>query len=380
MGRRIAYDLSNSSRYRVRVWDSANAALDRIKEYKFYNVETWSEDLAETEALCEAMRGCEAVISAISPPRHSVAKAALHSGIHYFDLTEDVAFTRKTRKLAKDARSGQVFMPQCGLAPGFVSIVARHLTEKFDKDPKQRISVRLRVGALPRCPTGALQYNLTWSTEGLIAEYCNPCEAIHANEERDLLPLEGLERFSLDGIPYEAFNTSGGLGSLREYFREHFDSRVWDLNYKTIRYLGHRDLMSFLIRDMRLGEKQFRRNLQHILEKAIPISYQDVVIMFCWVTGFRHGQYTDLKDARRIQHSTDKENKVWSAIQISTSAGVCTVMDLVLKGQIKRTGFVGQEEVSLSDFEANEFGQVMAKGAITSWPPEFSDGSESKNG
>ncbi len=66
-------------------------------------------------------------------------------------------------------------MPQCGLAPGFVSIVANHLTESFDSLD----TVYMRVGALPQFPTNALMYNLTWSTDGLINEYCNPCEAIH---------------------------------------------------------------------------------------------------------------------------------------------------------------------------------------------------------
>ena len=66
----------------------------------------------------------------------------------------------------------------------------------------------MRVGALPAFPTNALKYNLTWSVDGLINEYCNPCEAIHDGQQIEVLPLEGLEHFSLDGTEYEAFNTS----------------------------------------------------------------------------------------------------------------------------------------------------------------------------
>ena len=88
-----------------------------------------------------------------------------------------------------------------------------------------------------------LKYNLTWSTDGLINEYCNPCEAISEGERRDLQPLEGLEHFALDGVNYEAFNTSGGLGTLCETL----DGKVTDLDYKTVRYTGHRDLMMFLL-------------------------------------------------------------------------------------------------------------------------------------
>ena len=92
-------------------------------------------------------------------------------------------------------------------SPGFISIAANDLAGWFDEPH----SIQMRVGALPEFPTHALKYDLTWSTDGLINEYCNPCEAIHAGRKIDVLPLEGLENFSLDGVRYEAFNTSGGL-------------------------------------------------------------------------------------------------------------------------------------------------------------------------
>ena len=101
----------------------------------------------------------------------------------------------------------------------------------------------MRVGALPEFPSNALNYNLTWSTDGLINEYCNPCQAIHDGRLIDALPLDGLESFSLDGVHYEAFNTSGGLGTLCETLL----GQVRELNYRTIRYRGHRELMAFLL-------------------------------------------------------------------------------------------------------------------------------------
>ena len=125
-------------------------------------------------------------------------------------------------------------MPQCGLAPGFVSIVAQHLTRQFDTLD----TVNMRVGALPPFPTNALKYNLTWSTDGLINEYCNPCEAIHDGRSVEVLPLEGLEHFSLDGVRYEAFNTSRRP---RHAVRNARRARSAKLNYKTIRYAGHRE-------------------------------------------------------------------------------------------------------------------------------------------
>ena len=104
-------------------------------------------------------------------------------------------------------------------------------------------NVRMRVGALPQFPSNALNYNLTWSTDGVINEYCEPCEAIVNGELREVPPLEEREEFALDGVTYEAFNTSGGLGiALRDV-----EGQGRNLNYKTIRYPGHAAIMKALL-------------------------------------------------------------------------------------------------------------------------------------
>ena len=87
-------------------------------------------------------------------------------------------------------------------------------------------NVKLRVGALPENPTNALKYNLTWSTDGLINEYGNPCEAIVKGKLKLLQPLEGYERLIIEGVEFEAFNTSGGLGTLARSM----ESKVKNLN------------------------------------------------------------------------------------------------------------------------------------------------------
>src|SRR5689334_19026808 len=115
IGRMIAMMLARSGAYRVKVGDADPAALARLHE-------------------------------------------SLAVGASYFDLTEDVATTAAVREVAAEARAGQIFMPQCGLAPGFVGIAANHLAKQFDSLD----SVFLRVGALPAFPTNSLKYNLTW--------------------------------------------------------------------------------------------------------------------------------------------------------------------------------------------------------------------------
>lgn len=349
IGRMIVRFLSAVADYEVVVADACAESLERIASHQEIQpgVKTQMIDASDGHQLAAVMRGCQTVLSALSYHYNPlVAEVALEEGLSYFDLTEDVATTRLVRRFADGAKKGQIFMPQCGLAPGFISIVANQLTKAFEKVE----TVHMRVGALPQFPTGALKYNLTWSTDGLINEYCNPCDAIHEGSRINVLPLEGFEHFSLDGVRYEAFNTSGGLGTLCETL----DGKVRELNYKTVRYQGHRDQMLLLVNELRLSER--RDLLKDILEHAVPITFQDVVVTFCTVTGRRDGQLAQITDARKIYHEIIGEEN-WSAIQITTAAGICAVLDMHVAGQLPGQGFVRQEEVDFSQFLANRFGQ-----------------------
>lgn len=355
IGRMIATLLAQSGEYTVRVADTDAEALRRLKEK--LGVETVSLDATDENQLRSAMSGVGLVISALTFSLNpGVARAALASGVSYFDLTEDVATTALVRSLAKSAVPGQILMPQCGLAPGFVGIVANHLAQKF----QSLDSLLLRVGALPEFPTNSLKYNLTWSTDGLINEYCNPCDVIHQGQRQDCWPLEGLEHLSIDGVEYEAFSTSGGLGTLCETFQ----GRVRELNYKTVRYSGHRDRMLFLLDELRLRER--RPLLKEILENALPRTLQDVVIVFCTATGLRDGQMVQLWDARKVYHQTHGD-EVWSAIQITTAAAVCAVVEMHVHGQLPDTGFVRQEQVDFDMFLANRFGRQYVASEVKSY-------------
>jgi saccharopine dehydrogenase-like NADP-dependent oxidoreductase len=345
IGSAIARFLDRSGDFHVRVADVDEAALRNIHDVD-QSIETLKLDVSDPSALPGAMRDRDSVISALTFSfNHAIAKAALESGLSYFDLTEDVSTTRVIKQVAQHAKPGQIFMPQCGLAPGFVSIAAYHLARDFDKLDE----VRLRVGALPQFPTNEMKYNLTWSTDGLINEYGNRCDAIHEGKMIEVLPLEGLEHFSLDGVDYEAFNTSGGVGTLCETL----DSKVRTLNYKTIRYRGHRDLMAFLMNELRLNDR--RAVLKDILESAVPITPQDVVLIFCTVKGWKGRHLVEVTDARKIYHG-DFMGESCSAIQITTAASLCAVVDLHAQDKLPRQGFVRQEQVHLDDFLANRFG------------------------
>ena len=326
IGSTIADLLARSGDYRVTIADQSADQLSRLETSA--SVQAVQLEVKDRQALERLLAGKFAVLSA-APYNLTVriAEAARRAGAHYLDLTEDVASTRQVKVLAEDARSA--FIPQCGLAPGFITVVAADLCRRFEV----LHDVRMRVGALPKYPSNALNYNLTWSTDGLINEYCEPCEAIVNGELHETPPLEELEEFSLDGVTYEAFNTSGGLGTLCETLR----GKVRNLNYRTIRYPGHAHIMKALLNDLRLRDR--RDVLKDILENAVPATLQDVVIVFVTVSGVQQGRLVQETYANKI-YSQALGGVMRSAIQITTAAGICGVLDLLSGGLLPRRGFV----------------------------------------
>ncbi len=357
IGSTIASLLSETGDYRITV---ADQSADQLADLgPMLRVDHAVLDVTDGPALRALLAGKFAVLSAA--PYHltyHVAEAAKAAGAHYLDLTEDVASTRKVKALAVDATTA--FIPQCGLAPGFISIVAADLARHFDT----LHDVRLRVGALPKYPSNALNYNLTWSTDGVINEYCEPCEAIVDGLPRQTRALEELEAFSLDGVTYEAFNTSGGLGTLCETL----DGKVRNLNYRTIRYPGHAAIMKALLND--LGLRDRRGLLKDILENSLPATLQDVVIVFVTVSGMKHGHLVQETYANKI-YARDMGGRTVSAIQITTASAICAVLDMLANGALRSVGFVRQEEIALADFLNNRFGcaYAMADAAPTARPP-----------
>ena len=344
----VAADLlAHSGNYDVTLADRAAAALAAVSPAR--HLSTRHIDVADNDTLERALSGRFAVLSAA--PYHlttRIAEAARAVGTHYLDLTEDVASTRRIRELAAGAHSA--FIPQCGLAPGFISIVAADLARRFDKLD----SVRMRVGALPAYPSNALNYNLTWSTEGVINEYIEPCEAIVDGRRVEVPALEEREEFALDGVQYEAFNTSGGLGTLAETLH----GKVRTLNYRTIRYPGHAAIMKALLHDLRLRER--RDLLKDILENAVPATMQDVVVIFVTVSGWRDGRLMQETYARKI-YAQVLAGKLRSGIQVTTASAACAMLDLLAQGRLPQQGFVRQEDVALDAFLGNRFGGVYAQ-------------------
>ncbi|MBL9199908.1 MAG: saccharopine dehydrogenase NADP-binding domain-containing protein [Opitutaceae bacterium] len=308
-------------------------------------------DVKRAAALAAFVRSCDAVVSA-APYflNRAIAAACATARVSYFDLTEDVATTNFIRGLARKTK-GVTFMPQCGLAPGAINIVGGSLASSLDRAR----SVEMRVGALPQFASNQMKYYLSWSTAGLINEYCQLGEALHGGKLIATLPLDGVERLTIDGVEYEAFNTSGGVATMCETFA----GKVGELNYKTMRYPGHRDLMKFLLQDLNLGAQQ--ELLTQIFDQEVPLTDSDVVVFYVSAVGMKGGGLVQRSFVKKMRGDTVQGRRL-SAIQLTTAAGVVAVLELFAGGALK-PGFVKQESVTLAEFLSTQWGGRVYGGA-----------------
>jgi saccharopine dehydrogenase-like NADP-dependent oxidoreductase len=351
IGSLIAVLLANSNDYQVYLSDISidNPNLKRLVG-KVHNMELVQLDAQNPEAMAEFLKKTPVDTIVSSLPYYCnvpVAKVAKEFNLNYFDLTEDTHVTSAVSEIAAQATSA--FVPQCGLAPGFISIVANNIMQHFSSLD----IVKMRVGALPVNISNALQYSITWSTDGLINEYGNLCNAIENGEEVSLLPLDDLEEIKVDGLTYEAFNTSGGIGSLADTYY----GKVKTMSYKTIRYPGHCAKMRFLMNDLRLNYD--RDTLKRILESTLPKTLNDVVVVYVSVTGTQDHQLLEDNYVKKFYPKTINGHR-WSAIQLTTASSLCAVLDMVVKQPGKYHGLVKQEQFSLEELTANRFGQYYA--------------------
>jgi saccharopine dehydrogenase-like NADP-dependent oxidoreductase len=311
-----------------------------------HDFETHRLDMADPTNLDSVLGWCDAVISCL--PYHlnvAAAKAAMAFGLHYFDLTEDVGVAREIRKLG--SASSAVVASQCGLAPGFISIAGASLASRLEKIR----SIKLRVGALPQHPTGLLGYAFNWSAEGVVNEYLNDCEVIENKERKWVSPVEWIEKIFIDGVQFEAFTTSGGIGTMCETY----DGLVDNLDYKSIRYPGHADLMNFFFHELLMRDD--RQAAGNILVNAKPPVSEDAVYIHASAEGWDGGKITREELVRTLL-PVEICGKRRRAIAWTTAASVCSVVEMVRSGDLPDKGLVTQEKIPLNRFLASRCGRL----------------------
>jgi saccharopine dehydrogenase-like NADP-dependent oxidoreductase len=307
-------------------------------------------DLTDAAQIKAALTGQEAVLSCLPYHLNTVVASLAHDlGMHYFDLTEDVPTTRHIRELAKTSKG--LMAPQCGLAPGFVGIVGANLAQQFDRIR----SIKLRVGALPQNPTGLLGYAFNWSPEGVVNEYLNDCEVIEEGVLKTVSAMEWTENIYIDGMQLEAFTTSGGLGTMCETYAD----RIENLDYKTMRYPGHVDLMNFFFHELLMREN--RAEAGRILTNAKPPVDDDVVYVHVAAEGWTSGALRR-REFVRAYYPLEIAGKSRTAIAWTTSASVVAVIEMVRDGALPAQGFLKQEDIPLDPYLATRTGNYYQIG------------------
>lgn len=270
----------------------------------------------------------------------------------YIDLTEDVS----VRHHVTSTNDNTIAFPACGLAPGVVSIIGANIVKHFG-GPKE---LNIRVGALPLTTHNKLKYELSWSPEGLINEYVNYCEAIVDGQQVAVPPLADCEKLVVDGTEYEAFNTSGGIGTLCEHMLATHGASIKNVNYKTVRYQGHRELMDFLLNDLNFGLNQ--TDLVQLFKTNLPFgTNNDVVVIVVKAMGYNGGVLETRSFTTKVYG-----DQYASAIKKTTAAGVCVVLDYYAKhcfdGTIAK-GTYGNETIDWEHFVSSPYSKVFLENA-----------------
>ncbi len=295
-------------------------------------------DLTSPNALATEFERVDAVLSCLPFSLNTmIAQAAHDAGIHYFDLTEDVPTTKAIIEMSKTAKG--IMAPQCGLAPGFIGIVGAAYIAKFDTCR----SIKMRVGALPQHPTGLLGYAFNWSPAGVVNEYLNDCEVIEEGVQKWVSPMEWKEKIFIDGLELEAFTTSGGLGTMCETYLGEVDN----IDYKTMRYPGHMDLMNFFFHELLMRED--REKAGQILVNAKPPVNDDVVYIHVAAEGLIDGQLRREEFVRGYK-PIDVAGGPQTAIAWTTAGSVVAIIEMVRSGALPSKGFLKQENISLEAF------------------------------
>ncbi len=239
-GSACAWDLLRTTDAEVTLADQNPDALPGfLKGEKSKRLSLVKFDARDLEAAAKLLRGQQAVMSAL--PYYfngTMARLALEYGVHFSDLGGNTEIVREQQQLDARAREKKVsIMPDCGLAPGMVNILAAEGIRRLDRVH----AVRLYVGGLPQAPKPPLNYNIVYSLEGVLDYYTTPSWVL-----RDGAPVmvEALSEIESVEFPepvgrLEAFHTAGGISTMPWEFSE----RVGTMEYKTLRYPGHADIM-----------------------------------------------------------------------------------------------------------------------------------------
>ncbi len=357
MGYGAAYDLIHNSpevasvtiadAHRVKADDAAALIGTSRISSALVDAENYSE-------IVNLMTGHDSAISCVNYWYNvELSKAAIESKTNFCDLGGNNYVVDEQLALDAEARSAGIsIIPDCGLAPGMVSVLAMHGAKRFDRLDE----IHIRVGGLPQDPQPPLDYQLVFSVEGLINEYIEDARVIRGGEIKTIPSMTELESLSFDGFPpLEAFQTSGGTSTLPDTFL----GKIKELDYKTIRYAGHCDKFKTMI-DLGLCSSDEivadfvkvkpRKVFGELLTRHLPADGPDYVLVRLEFVGqgLRNGAETVSaeNDIKRLTYDiVDKYDEATglSAMMRTTAFPASIIAQMMAKGEVKMRGATPQE-------------------------------------
>lgn len=327
-------------------------------------------DAANHSDVAQMMRGHDAAISCVNYWYNvSLSKAAIETQCNFCDLGGNNYIVDEQLALDDEARAAGInIIPDCGLAPGMVSILAMHGAARFE----QLDEIHIRVGGLPQHPQPPLNYQLVFSVEGLINEYIEVARVIRNGKITEVRSMTEVESLFFDGFPpLEAFQTSGGTSTLPDTFL----GKIKELDYKTIRYAGHCEKFKTMIdlglcssEQMAVSSGQVtvapRKVFAELLQQHLPSDGPDYVLVRIEFVGTRAASDTvspgtqaspparpsdsrlQTPDSRLRYDIVDRldESTGMSAMMRTTAFPASIIAQMMARGEVTSRGATPQEK------------------------------------
>ena len=353
MGLGAVYDLAHNSPEveTITVADSDLTKAEIVAEsVNSPKVSAFELDVSDYDKTVFAMRGHDAAISCVNYWFNaSLSKAAIETNCNFCDLGGNNYVVDEQLALDEEARkAGISIIPDCGLAPGMVSVLAMHGAKRFDEIEE----IHIRVGGLPQEPKTALQYQLVFSVEGLINEYIEVARVIRDGHISEVASMTEVESLSFDDFPaLEAFQTSGGTSTLPDTFL----GKIKELDYKTIRYAGHCEKFKTMIDLGLCSSKEIlvdyqkvnpRKVFGELLTRHLPADEPDYVLVRLDFVG-KIGNET-----KKLRFDiVDKQDEATglSAMMRTTAFPASIIAQMMAKGEVSMRGAIPQEKAIDSD-------------------------------
>lgn len=323
-------------------------------------LEAFCVDAGNKEELVQFIRHYDVVINALFYSFNEiVAKAAIEAGVSSVDLGGHIGhITDRVLELKDEAVAAHsTIIPDLGVAPGMINILAGYGVSKLDKTD----AIKMYVGGIPVKPEAPLEYNHVFSMEGLLDHYTDPSLIIRNGVKQEIPSLSEVEFIHFEKFgPLEAFHTSGGTSTL-SYSYPYLN----ELEYKTIRYPGHAEKFKLLV-DLNLTRNDYevevrgqkvnpREVLLKVLDPIVDLKDKDdAVLLRVVVSGKKNGVETTYE--YEMTTFKDRLNNV-TAMARATANTISVVAQMIGNGTINKKGVHPPEQI----VPGKEYIEEMAK-------------------